>query len=141
MAESKTPRPTVEVEEEREPEAAKNAGQETPAKHAAPADGSDGAAEDAATDGAKGKEKSSKASLGDARKTVTSWLASNFPGHENAVFGGIVGLIIAIMVFVIGFWQTLFISVCVLVGVAIGQYLDGRPTIVNAFLSLFGNRE
>lgn len=53
------------------------------------------------------------------------------PGHENAVLGGIVGLVVAILMFAIGFWHTLFVSVMVAAGVALGQYLDGDPRIVN----------
>ena len=69
---------------------------------------------------------------------TTNWLSDNFPGHEYAVFGGVCGLVIAILVFVIGFWQTLFLTLCVTIGVAIGQYVDGNPTVVRFVRRFFG---
>ncbi|MDD6566951.1 MAG: DUF2273 domain-containing protein [Parafannyhessea umbonata] len=73
-----------------------------------------------------------------AREATAAWLSSNFPGHENAVFGGICGLVVAVLVFAIGFLRTLFVLLCVLVGVAIGQYLVGNPTVVMAVRMFFG---
>ena len=48
-------------------------------------------------------------------------------------------MIVAVLVFAIGFLRTLFVLLCVLVGVAIGQYLDGNPTVVKAVRKFFGN--
>ena len=76
-----------------------------------------------------------------ARHATSNWLKTNFPGHENAVFGGICGLVVAMLVFAIGFWHTLFIVLCVLVGVAIGQYLDGNPTVVKFVSKFFSNNQ
>lgn len=70
-------------------------------------------------------------------KAAQGWLHATFPGHENAAFGGICGLVVAVLVFVIGFWQTLFITLCVLVGVAVGQYADGNPKVVRFVSKLF----
>ena len=94
----------------------------------------------AAGGGAGQHEGSTKAgsAFSHAKSATSHWLTSNFPGHENAVFGGICGLVVAVLVFAIGFWHTLFVVVCVLVGVAIGQYLDGYPTVLKAFRKLFG---
>ncbi len=99
---------------------------------------SKGAAEDAgaANGGASGKGGNP---FSHAREATAAWLSGNFPGHENAVFGGICGLIVAVLVFAIGFLRTLFVLLCVLVGVAIGQYLDGNPTVVKAVRKFFGN--
>lgn len=70
-------------------------------------------------------------------KAAQGWLHATFPGHENAALGGLCGLVVAILVFAIGFWQTLFVTICVLVGVAIGQYADGNPKVVRAVSKLF----
>ena len=74
-----------------------------------------------------------------ASEATAGGSAANFPGHENAVFGGICGLVVAVLVFAIGFLRTLFVLLCVLVGVAIGQYLDGNPIVVKAVRKFFGN--
>lgn len=100
-------------------------------------EGARGAAGGGASDGHGGSAKAESA-FSHARSATSHWLSSNFPGHENAVFGGACGLIVALLVFVIGFWRTLFVVICVLVGVAIGQYLDGSPAVVKAFRKLFG---
>lgn len=82
-----------------------------------------------ATDGGRWRP-----SLEGARK----WVQDNFPGHTNAVVGGACGLVVAILIFVIGFWKALFVTACIAVGVAVGQYLDGDPKVA-AFISRIFN--
>ena len=84
-------------------------------------------------------EDAPKSSPRDFAVAVRSWLRRSFPGHEHAVFGGICGLVVAILVFAIGFWKTLFVVICVLVGVAIGQYADGDTTVVRAISRFFSD--
>ena len=67
-------------------------------------------------------------SMGQAFK---AWLAKTFPGNVHAVIGGVCGLLVAILFFVFGFWKTLLVCLLVTIGVALGQYLDGNPRIVN----------
>lgn len=59
------------------------------------------------------------------------WLSQTFPGHEHAILGGLCGVLAAVLIFVVGFWQTLFVALLAVVGVALGQYLDGDPKLVN----------
>ncbi len=63
-------------------------------------------------------------------KNPLAWLPRVLSGHEHAALGGLCGLLIAVLVFVVGFWRTLFVTVLVVVGVAVGQYLDGDPRLV-----------
>ena len=74
---------------------------------------------------------SQKSKLSSAMRNPSGWLQGSFPGHEHAALGGLVGLVLALCVFLVGFWQTLFVSVLVVVGIAVGQYLDGDPKIIN----------
>lgn len=60
-----------------------------------------------------------------------AYLSKVAPNHENALLGGLLGFIVAVLMFVAGFWRTLFVVVMVTVGVAIGQYLDGSPKIID----------
>lgn len=62
---------------------------------------------------------------------LAAYLTKFAPNHENALLGGLMGLIVAVLMFVAGFWRTLFVVVMVTIGVAIGQYLDGTPKIIN----------
>ena len=68
-----------------------------------------------------------------------AWIERIAPGHVNAVLGGFAGLVVALMVFVVGFWQTLFVCALVVIGVAVGQCLDGDPKIVNMLRNLLAD--
>lgn len=69
-------------------------------------------------------------------RSPMEWLRATFPGHEHAFLGGLCGLLVAVLVFVLGFWETLFVSLLVVVGVALGQYVDGDPKIIRALRRL-----
>ena len=68
-----------------------------------------------------------------------NWVSRTFPGHENAFVFGVIGFLIAVFIFAIGFFQTIFVALLVLAGVAIGQMIDGDPKIINALRHLFSN--
>jgi uncharacterized membrane protein len=112
MADKKAPKITVEVEDEGRREDAPKAKQ--------------------------AKASGKKTQARDVHRTIVAWIETRFPGHGNAIFFGLVGLIAAILVFSLGFWRTLLIAVLVVAGVAFGQYLDGDPRIVNALRRLIG---
>lgn len=105
-------KPTVHIDAQADPEPASQGN----ASHATGA--SAGAA-------ASGKEGSASA------RTPYAWVSRIVPGHEHALLGGLAGLLIALLIFVVGFWQTVFITLLVFVGIALGQYLDGDPKIIN----------
>ena len=71
-----------------------------------------------------------------ARRKATAFAEGVAPGHGNAIVCGVVGFVAAVLIFLIGFWQTLFIAFLVLVGIAFGQYLDGDPKIIRALMRL-----
>ena len=80
-----------------------------------------------------------KRGLSDGARAARAWLHRSFPGHENAVVWGFIGLIVAILIFIVGFWRTLFVALVVAVGVAFGQYLDGDPKIWRALKGIFND--
>ena len=63
---------------------------------------------------------------------VSAWVSRTFPGHEHAFWGGVLGLLVALAFFAIGFFRTLLIVALIVVGVAVGQALDGDPKLINA---------
>ncbi len=71
---------------------------------------------------------------------ASQWLDQTFPNSRNAVIGGLVGLVVALLLFSIGLLKTLVIAILVLVGVAAGQYLDGDPKLVKAIQNLMKKR-
>ena len=60
----------------------------------------------------------------DGSARLTAWVRRTFPGHEHAFWGGVLGFLAAILVLVV-------------VGVAIGQALDGDSKIMDLFRRLF----
>lgn len=73
-------------------------------------------------------------------QAVIEWICRSFPGHENAVYGGVIGLALAILFLIVGLWTTLEIAFFCIVGVAVGQLVDGDPRIIRAIRSFFEPR-
>ncbi len=71
---------------------------------------------------------------------VSAWVRRTFPGHENAFVGGVLGLLVAIFIFCVGIGRTLLIVLLVVVGVALGQCVDGDPKIINAVKKYFSDK-
>ena len=74
--------------------------------------------------------------LVDADESFTRYAAS----HKNTVLCGLLGLVLALLILFLGFWSTLLIALFVLVGVLIGQALDGDNGIISFFRRYFGGR-
>ena len=75
----------------------------------------------------------------DTMRSASRWFKATFPGRQHSVMGGICGLVVALLIFGIGFWRTLFIVICVAIGVAIGQFFDGNPRVVRAVRKVFSD--
>lgn len=71
---------------------------------------------------------------------IVLWVHQAFPGHEHAFYGGVIGLVVAILFILLDFWVTLEIVIFSVAGVAIGQLFDGNPRIIRAIRSLFEPR-
>ena len=106
----KAPKPTYEVRLEEQPDDAEQAAAEA--------------------EGDQAEETGGQRASGPLRG-ASDWLSRTFPGSEHAALGGLAGLLVALAVFLVGFWETLFVVLLMVVGVALGQYLDGDPKIVN----------
>ena len=84
---------------------------------------------------------------GTAFSRIGDWVSRTFPGTENAFWGGVCGLLIALLFFAVGLLKTLMarlngtlaliVALIVLVGVALGQMADGDPKIINALRRFF----
>lgn len=49
--------------------------------------------------------------------------------HGHAMLYGFIGFLIALLILIIGFWQTVLLVAFAAVGVVIGCYRDGNPTV------------
>lgn len=122
MAESdKSPKPKVEL---------------GAAPEAAPATGQ-GNVEDAG--GKDGASSAGSAQAGFSR--VSAWVGKTFPGHENAFWGGVFGLVAAVVLLAFGILKTLIVAVLVVAGIAVGQLVDGDPKLIRALQRLFSNNQ
>ena len=75
-------------------------------------------------------------------QTISEWVHRTFPGHVHAFMGGVIAFFVAVLMIAIGPLYSIVIFLVVLVGVAIGQYLDGDPKIVRMVSGLFnGDRD
>ena len=73
-------------------------------------------------------------------KAIADWMKSTFPGHEKAFIGGLLGLVAALLFLSLGIGRALVVAFFVIVGVAIGQYLEGDPKILTAIRNWLANR-
>lgn len=72
---------------------------------------------------------------------VSAWVSKTFPGHENAFWGGVLGLLAAIVLLASGIFKTLILVVLVVAGIAVGQLVDGDPKLIRALQRLFSNNQ
>lgn len=72
---------------------------------------------------------------------VSAWVSKTFPGHENAFWGGVLGLLAAIVLLAFGIFKTLILVVLVMAGIAVGQLVDGDPKLIRALQRLFSNNQ
>lgn len=57
--------------------------------------------------------------------------------HPHTVLYGFIGFVLAVLILVLGLWNTIVIAVFVGVGAILGQVRDGDNAIVNFFGKLF----
>ena len=71
---------------------------------------------------------------------LNPWLHQQFPGHEHAVVGCLVGLFFALVVLYVGIPRGLFIVACMVVGMFVGMYFDGDSRLTGAVRALRGKK-
>ena len=128
------------AETDRTPKAKVELGTPAPAPKAQTDDGakSKAGAGAAAGSGTAGSD-TDPAAAGFSR--VSSWVGKTFPGHENAFWGGVFGLVAAVVLLAFGILKTLIVAVLVVAGIAVGQLADGDPKLIRALQRLFSNNQ
>lgn len=101
------------------------------------ADQTAGSASSAAPKGTAGARKGfQRATLGlfeGLGRTVWAYVDA----HPHATLYGIIGFVLAVLILVIGLWDTIVIAVFVFVGVTVGQMRDGDNALVNRIRRMF----
>ncbi len=67
------------------------------------------------------------------------WLLIN--KHWGKILGGLLGLIFALLVINYGFWLSIFIFLCIGIGLLIGWRLEASNNIGRFFRRLFSSKE
>lgn len=67
------------------------------------------------------------------------WLLIN--KHWGKILGGLLGLIFALLVINYGFWLSIFIFLCIGIGLLIGWRLESSNNIGRFFRRLFSSKE
>lgn len=68
---------------------------------------------------------------------IVQWFRTTFPGHENTVMFGLLGALAAVIFLLFDLYHTIIFVVFIVIGVAIGQKFDGKPTIIRFIKRLF----
>jgi uncharacterized membrane protein len=58
--------------------------------------------------------------------------------HRGAVVGTVIGLLVALLIIAFGFWKTVFLGICILIGYFIGKRFDGEDGLGALWRRLFG---
>lgn len=128
------------AETDRTPKAKVELGTPAPAPKAQTDDGAKGkAGAGAAAGSGTAGSGADPAAAGFSR--VSAWVSKTFPGHENAFWGGVLGLLAAIVLLAFGIFKTLILVVLVVAGIAVGQLVDGDPKLIRALQRLFSNSQ
>lgn len=93
--------------------------------------------DDGGKKGQDASEGSASQAFKDGAARVNGWVSRAFPGHENAFWGGVLGALLAVLIFWVGPVRALGVALLVVVGVAFGQVADGDPKIINLLRRFF----
>ena len=52
--------------------------------------------------------------------------------HKGACAGGFIGLVVALLILIIGFWKALLVLLLIGIGIIIGMAIDGNNMIKNS---------
>lgn len=104
--------------------------------------------EDSSRTGADGAQDDARASRRDFQRATVgfleglgraAWAYAN--AHPHATLYGIIGFVLAVLILVIGLWDTIVIAVFVFVGTVIGQMVDGDNAAVNFIRRVLDGRK
>ena len=70
---------------------------------------------------------------------IKNFVIDLFKGHRTRKVGLIVGLFTGVAILIIGFFNTLFIALCGLVGLFVGSRFDSKDDLVEKLLMKLDN--
>jgi uncharacterized membrane protein len=73
-------------------------------------------------------------------KSFFEYVAGQGEKHGGKMIGIILGLLVALLWIFIGFWKTLFIVICILIGYFVGQRFDNGGSLGDLWRRMFEKR-
>jgi uncharacterized membrane protein len=73
-------------------------------------------------------------------RSVLEILLDLMDRHRGAAAGAAGGLLVALLLIMFGFWKTVGIAVCILIGYYIGKRFDEEGSLDTLWRRLFGER-
>ena len=64
-----------------------------------------------------------------------------YPGHKSGVIGASVGVVCGAIFLLIGFWKTMFLVLCALIGFVVGKIYVSDTPLGEKMRRVFQNRE
>ena len=55
---------------------------------------------------------------------IMGFLSQMWENHRNACIGVIIGLLVGLCFVTFGFWKTVIVFICLLIGLLIGRFID-----------------
>lgn len=68
------------------------------------------------------------------REAIKNFVADIFESHRTRKFGFIAGLLTGVAILIFGFFNTLFIVLCGLIGLFVGSRFDSKDDLVEKIL-------
>ncbi|MBO8168198.1 MAG: DUF2273 domain-containing protein [Thermoanaerobacteraceae bacterium] len=57
--------------------------------------------------------------------------------HRGKLLGAVIGLTFGLLTAIVGFWQTLFISICIVIGYVVGKRMDEHESFRDLLERIF----
>jgi uncharacterized membrane protein len=73
-------------------------------------------------------------------QSVLETLLDLMDRHRGAAVGVVVGLLVGLLFIIFGFWKTILIAICILIGYIVGKRFDEEGSLETLWRRLFGER-
>jgi uncharacterized membrane protein len=75
-----------------------------------------------------------------SNQSFYEYLAEQAGRNRGKVIGGLIGLLVALLWIISGFWTMLFIAILILIGYFIGKCFDDHVSLSELWTRMFGKR-
>jgi uncharacterized membrane protein len=73
-------------------------------------------------------------------RSFYEYVADQVEKHRGKAIGILLGLLVALLWIIIGFWKMFFIAICILIGYFVGKRSDDGGSLGDFWRRMFGKR-